>query len=62
MADIEKVDKGEPRDSPVWFISEESSLWVFGAAEYSFIKKFQQEPQCVVGVVGFDLQKSVLNI
>jgi nitroimidazol reductase NimA-like FMN-containing flavoprotein (pyridoxamine 5'-phosphate oxidase superfamily) len=61
MAHLATVDKGEPRDSPVWFIWEESYLWVFGTTEDSFIKRLQQEPQCAVGVVDFDLQKGVLK-
>lgn len=43
MAHLATVDKGEPRDSPVWFIWEESYLWVFGTAEDSFIKRLQQD-------------------
>ena len=52
MAHLATVDKGEPRDSPVWFIWEESYLWIFGTSEDSFIKRLQQEPQCAVGSVG----------
>ncbi len=61
MAHLATVDKGEPRDSPVWFIWEESYLWVFGTAEDSFIKSLQQEPQCAAGVVDFELPKGVLK-
>ena len=61
MAHLSTVDKGEPRDSPVWFIWEDSSLWLFGTVKDSFIKRLQQEPRCAVGIVDFDLQKGILK-
>lgn len=61
MAHLATVDKDESRDSPVWFIWEESFLWVFGTTEDSFIKRLQKQPQCAVGVVDFDLQNGILK-
>ncbi len=60
MAHLSTVDKGEPRDSPVWFIWEESCLWIFGTEKDSFIKRIKQEARVAVGMVDFDLQKGVL--
>lgn len=61
MAHLSTTDKGEPRDSPVWFIWEESCLWLFGTAEDSFIKRLKVEPRCAIGIVDFDLQMGILR-
>jgi len=61
MAHLSTVAKGEPRDSPVWFIWEESYLWIFGTEEDSFIKRLKQVGSCAVGIVDFDLEKGVLK-
>lgn len=61
MAHLATIADGEPRDSPVWFIWEESCLWIFGTAEDSFIKRLKQEPCCAIGIVDFDLQGGVLK-
>jgi hypothetical protein len=61
MAHLSTVEQGEPRDSPVWFIWEDSSLWVFGTRKDSFIKRLEQEPRCAMGIVDFDVQKGILK-
>lgn len=61
MAHLSTVDNGEPRDSPVWFIWEESCLWILGTTKDSFIKRLKQEPRCAVGIVDFNLEKGVLK-
>lgn len=61
MAHLATVEQGEPRESPVWFIWEEMSLWMFGTLNDSFIKRLQHEPRCAVGIVDFDLQKGILQ-
>lgn len=61
MAHLSTVHEGEPRDSPVWFIWEESSLWLFGTEKDSFVKRLKKEPRCAIGVVEFDLEKGVLK-
>ena len=61
MAHLSTLDKGEPRDSPVWFIWEDPHLWIFGTDKDSFIMRLQQEPHCAVGIVDFDLQKGILR-
>jgi len=61
MAHLSTVDVDEPRESPVWFIWEESCLWLFGTDEDSFIKRLKQEPRCAVGVVDFGLERGVLR-
>ena len=61
MAHLSTVEAGEPRDSPVWFVWEDESVWIFGTSEDSFIKRLKQESKCALGVVDFDLDKGVLR-
>ena len=61
MAHLSTTDRGDPRDSPVWFVWEDSCLWIFGTSEDSFINRLRQEPRCAVGVVDFDLDVGVLK-
>ncbi|MGA8164761.1 MAG: pyridoxamine 5'-phosphate oxidase family protein [Waddliaceae bacterium] len=61
MAHLSTVEDGEPRDSPVWFIWENSFLWIFGITEDSFIMRLKKEPCCAVGTVDFDLEKGILR-
>ena len=61
MAHLSTVEKGAPRDSPVWFLWEESCLWIFGTSSDSFVKRLRVEPQCAVGIVEYDLEKGILK-
>lgn len=61
MAHLSTVENGAPRDSPVWFIWEDSSLWIFGTHNDSFIRRLQAEPRCAVGVVDFNLEQGILK-
>ena len=38
MADLSTVEKGVPRDSPVWFLWEDSCLWIFGTSGIALSK------------------------
>ncbi len=61
MAHLSTVEKNEPRDSPVWFLWEDSSMWIFGTNKDSFIKRLEQEPSCAIGVVDFDVEVGILR-
>lgn len=61
MAHLATVDDGAPRDSPVWFLWEDSCLWIFGTSTDSFVKRLQAEPKCAVGIVEYDLEKGILK-
>jgi len=61
MAHLSTVEQGEPRDSPVWFIWEDLSLWLFGTHKDSFVKRLEQEPRCAIGIVDFDVHKGILK-
>ena len=61
MAHLSTVEKGSSRDSPVWFLWEESSLWIFGTSEDSFVKRLRAEPKCAAGIVEYNLEKGILK-
>jgi len=61
MAHLSTVEADEPRDSPVWFIWEDDSLWIFGTSEDSFVRRLKEEPRCAIGIVDFNLDKGVLR-
>ena len=61
MAHLSTVEKGVPRDSPVWFLWEDSFLWIFGTSKDSFVKRLGAEPICAVGIVEYDLAKGILK-
>ena len=61
MAHLSTVEDGIPRDSPVWFLWEDSSLWIFGTSKDSFVKRLQAEPKCAAGIVEYDLEKGILK-
>ncbi len=61
MAHLSTIEQGNPRDSPVWFIWEESHIWIFGTDQDSFIKRLNKNPHCAVGIVDFHLQEGILR-
>lgn len=61
MAHLSTVEKGAPRDSPVWFLWEESRLWIFGTSGDSFVKRLHAEPKCAAGIVEYDLEEGILK-
>jgi hypothetical protein len=61
MAHLSTVEKGAPRDSPVWFLWEDSCLWIFGTSKDSFVKRLRAKPQCAAGIVEYDLEKGILK-
>ncbi len=61
MAHLSTVENNEPRDSPVWFIWEENSIWIFGTEKDSFVRRLRLNPACAIGAVDFDLEKGILR-
>lgn len=49
-----------PRSSPLWFLYEDSKIWLFGIQNDSFIKRLQGESRCALSTVDFDLENGVL--
>ncbi|MBC5799303.1 MAG: pyridoxamine 5'-phosphate oxidase family protein [Candidatus Eremiobacteraeota bacterium] len=50
-----------PRESPVWFLWEESAIWLIGTSQDSFPKRVVNEPRCAIGIVDFDLERGLLQ-
>lgn len=45
-----------PRESPVWFLWEDETLWFIGNYQSdTFPKRIEREPRCAIGVVEFDI-------
>jgi hypothetical protein len=42
-----------PRESPVWFLWENGSLWIIGGD--TFPKTLRDDPRCAIGIVDFDV-------
>src|SRR3990167_4189960 len=60
MIHLASTYNGTPRSSPLWFIYEEDKVWLFGCHSDSFIKRLQDEPECALSLVDFDLDHGVL--
>lgn len=50
-----------PRCSPVWFLWEDSAIWLIGGEEDSFPKRLRAEPRCAVSIVDFDVTSGILR-
>jgi len=54
-------DRG-PRESPVWFLWEEESLWIIGNYRAdTFPARIEREPRCAIGIVDFDRTKGLVQ-
>src|SRR6266550_509392 len=48
-----------PRDSPVWFLWEESCVWIIGSDRTdSFPSRLRRDGRCAVGIVDFDRSRA----
>lgn len=55
FAHLATMSEFGPRESPVWFLWEEESLWMIGNRRTdTFPIRIQEEPRCAIGVVEFD--------
>jgi Pyridoxamine 5'-phosphate oxidase len=44
-----------PRESPVWFLWEDSAVWIIGSRRMdSFPGRIERDPRCALGIVDFD--------
>jgi Pyridoxamine 5'-phosphate oxidase len=47
-------DRGA-RDSPVWFLWEDSAIWILcSLSTDTFPRRIQRDPRCAIGIVDFD--------
>jgi hypothetical protein len=53
-------DEG-PRESPVWFLWECSTIWLVADSSSSFPRRIAAEPRCALGFVDFDVQRGFLQ-
>ena len=49
------------RESPVWYLWEDGSMWLVGNDRDTFPRRLRRDPRCAVGVVDFDLQRGLLQ-
>ncbi|MDP3276393.1 MAG: pyridoxamine 5'-phosphate oxidase family protein [Deltaproteobacteria bacterium] len=55
FATLSTTADGAARGSPVWFLWEESALWVItNTAHDTFAARIAREPRCAVSVIDFD--------
>ena len=56
FAHLASASEHGPRESPVWFLWEEDSLWIIGNYRTdAFPKRIEREPRCAIGIVDFDI-------
>ncbi len=56
FAHLATASEQGPRESPVWFLWEEESLWIIGNHRTdTFPQRIEREPRCAIGIVDFDL-------
>ncbi|TSB46829.1 pyridoxamine 5'-phosphate oxidase family protein [Alkalicoccobacillus porphyridii] len=57
FAHLSTADDKGPKDSPLWYIWENQSLWMLGhVSENSFIKRIKEDARCAIGIVDFDIE------
>jgi len=49
------------RESPVWFLWEDETVWLIGNTRDSFPKRIRKDRRCAIGIVDFDLKKGFLR-
>lgn len=60
MANLATVSSNGPCNAPVWFIWEDDTLWMLGAAGGSSVHRLLRNPQCAVEIVHYDNKKGIL--
>ena len=62
FAHLATASEDGPKDSPVWFLWEDSALWIIGNKKTdTFPKRIQGDPRCAVGIVDFDVQTGLVE-
>ena len=55
FAHLATVSENGPQDSPVWFLWEQSALWIIAVLEENtFHERIRRDSRCAVGIVDFD--------
>jgi hypothetical protein len=61
IAHLATASTAGPRDSPLWFLWEDSCVWFVGTSDDSFPKRVGLNEQCAVGIVDFSLSSGILR-
>jgi hypothetical protein len=61
MAHLATASEDGPRESPVWYLWEDSLLWLVGTSQDSFPKRIQKDGRCAIGIVDFDVARGRLQ-
>ena len=62
MAFLGTVEGSKPRVAPIWFLWENSALWMLGDKSGSSVKRISENPECAVEIVYFDVANGVYFI
>ena len=61
MANLATVSAdGAPRNAPMWFIWEDSEIWLLGSTGASSVRRIAQNPRCAIEIVKFDNRAGIL--
>lgn len=62
FAHLATSSEAGPRESPVWFLWEDSALWIIGNYRTdSFPKRIERDPRCAIGIVDFDASTGLVQ-
>lgn len=55
FAHLATASEAGPRESPIWFLWEDETIWIIGNYRTdTFPSRIEREPRCALGVVDFD--------
>lgn len=60
MANLATSSADGPRNSPVWYIWEQQTLWMLASHDSRSVVRLQQDPRCAVEIVHFENTAGVL--
>lgn len=62
FAHLSTADENGPRESPLWFLWDEGSIWMLGSYQSnSFTKRIETEPRCAIGIVDFNVETGLVH-
>lgn len=62
FAHLATASEHGPRESPVWFLWEDETIWIIGNRRTdSFPSRIELEPRCAIGIVNFDVATGLVQ-
>jgi Pyridoxamine 5'-phosphate oxidase len=62
FAHLATLSEHGPRESPVWFLWEDESLWIIGNYRTdSFPKRIESDARCAIGIVDFEVSTGLVQ-